>query len=419
VFEKSDLVLHDWRFFPVALLIFVLPSVAVTVNSGATTVFLLMVIPGLIFGWKGWSNLQSEEKFLLVSFLIFTFFVGLSFINNSDIAGNFSSYEKYLRFAVFVPTYLFVKRYAINLGPWLAWGIIVGCFVIGLVAIYQHHWLDIIRPHGVRNIARFGITSVVFFLILTLILMFGWRRPNILLLGIVAAFFVLYAIVLNHTRSAILSVIPFLIMLAILNRNILGKRHVLMFALAIIFFVLLFFHPSLPVGQHLVSGLDGLKAFMEDPFNDYVSDWGIRPHMYYAGLLVFLDAPVFGTGLNEYSNDVQALMDSGRIYAKHYMLLTSPHNIYINSLAESGIFGFLGLLCAVCLAPIYCYLRLIRLGKGNSKVRFYSLAGLTVSICFLFFGLFHTWTNINNSIAIFLLLHLVFLSSAFNAYEKN
>ncbi len=419
MFEKVFQALPSWKFVPIALIIFIFPSVAVTVKSGATTIFLLMLIPSVIFGWRGWNNLISEEKILLISFLIFVLFSSLSFINSSDIYESISSFEKYLRFAVFVPMYLYLRKYSIELGTCLVLGIVLGCFVMGLVAIYQHHWMDISRPHGVRNIARFGLVSVTFLLILIVALGSELKNSKILIPGIISSLLISYAIYLNHTRSAILSIIPFAIMLIFFNRTQIKKKHIIIIAIVTFLVSIVFFHPSSPVAQHFISGFIGLKELMDDPLKNYMTDWGIRPHMYYAGLLVFYNSPLIGTGIGDYAQDVQVLIDAGNVYVQHKMMLTSPHNIYINALAETGLIGFLGQLFAICFAPIYCYLKVIKKSPEDNKIKFYSISGLTVSICFLFFGLFHTWTNINNSVSIFLLLHLVFLSNSFQILKRK
>jgi len=147
----------------VGLTVFILPSVAVTVGSGATTIYFFLFILGLVFGWKTWGFLLREERVLLSCFLLFTIFVGFSFINSSDINESFSSYEKYIRFSVFVPIYILVRRFALELGPWLIWGLVIGCAVMGLVAVFQYHILDAYRPSGARNAARFGLTAMTFF----------------------------------------------------------------------------------------------------------------------------------------------------------------------------------------------------------------------------------------------------------------
>ena len=98
------------------------------------------------------------------------------------------------------------------------------------------------------------------------------------------------------------------------------------------------------------------------------------------------------------------------------------HNIYINILAEAGISGFIGLMLAVFIFPSYCYYKLSKRYKRNKHakdIRLCLYSGVICLMCYLIFGFFHTWININNSISIFLLLQLVYISNAYNLIQKG
>ncbi len=403
----------------VGLTVFILPSVVVTVGSGATTIYFFLFILGLVFGWKTWGFLLREERVLLSCFLLFTIFVGFSFINSSDINESFSSYEKYIRFSVFVPIYILVRRFALELGPWLIWGLVIGCAVMGLVAVFQYHILDAYRPSGARNAARFGLTAMTFFLLLVLAVMFEWRKTIFFALSLISLVIIMYAIGVNQTRSAMLSVFPFIGMLAYYYRNNIDKKTALLLFLAFLIIAAIFVHPSSKIAQVYMQGYLELKALMQDPIGNYYTSWGLRPHLLHAGWLVFLQSPIFGTGLSDYAYDVQLLMESGMTLINDEFLVTSPHNIYVNVLAEAGIVGFIGLLLAVCFAPLYCYVSILKRRLKHKRLELYALSGITVSICFLLFGMFHTWININNSISIFLILHLVFVSNSYQILREK
>lgn len=419
MFQKTELALPDWKFVPIGIFIFLLPSVAVSVNSGATTIFLLILIPSLIFAWMGWGDLYKEEKFLLLSFLLFVLLVGVSLINSSSLSDGIGSYEKFLRFAVFVPMYMFVRKYSLELGPWIAWGLILGCAVTGMVAIYQHHWLDVARPGGARHWSRYGLTAVTIFLLLALVIIFEHRKLITLVLGLISAVIILYAINLNQTRAAMLSVVPFIGLLILYYRTRFTRKTAIIATIFVIAIAAIFLHPSSPIAQSFLQGISELKSLAENPSENYYSSWGLRPHMLHTGILIFLQSPVIGTGLGDYALDAQVLMDSGRTYIKDGWLLTSPHNIYVSVLSESGLLGFIGLILAVCIAPLFCYWKIHVQNEKNPKIDYLLLSGVTTSICFLLFGFFHTWINVNNAVSIFLLLHLVFLSNAFNLMQKE
>ena len=419
MFEKSDFVIPCRKYYPLGFLIFILPSVAVTAKSGATTIFLLLLIPSLIFGWRGWGMLYSEEKIFLGCMLLFVFLVSFSFINSSDIGESVGSFEKYLRFLAFVPMYLFIRQIQISLGPWLLLGCLLGCLVMGVVASYQFHELGIERPNGARNAARFGLVAVTSFLLLVLLLIVEWRKKILLLTGIITSSLIVYAIALNQTRSAMILVLPFFALIFIYFRKNINKNFIVVASVIIFITILISAHPSSPIAKRFVLAKEEIVALSKDPVANYNSSSGLRLHMIHAGVQVFINNPIVGTGLSDYEGDVERLIDERKMFVSDEMLLTSPHNIYLNSLAETGVVGFFGFILGVCFAPFYCYMKLSKRSNNNQKVRLYIYSGITCLMCYLIFGLFHTWTNINNSISIFLLLHLAFMSNGFNLIDKK
>ncbi len=409
-------------FVPLGILFFLLPSMSVTVKSGGTTIFLLILIPSLLFCWGGWKDLFPEEKMLLTGFVLFTVLVSFSFINSSDIGESFSSFEKYMRFLMFVPMYLFVRRYKIESGSWLSLGCVLGCLVLGLVAIYQFHELGMLRPGGVRNAARFGLVAVIMFLLVIMLMITEWRNSKMLVIGSISAILIMYALTLNQTRAALISIIPFIGVLLFYFRDVFKRNLVFYSALALMLIGLVFVYPDSPVAKRFMSVISEVESLISDPIEHYNTSTGLRLHMFHAGYLVFLDSPIVGTGLADYENDVQKLMDDGRTYIKDPWLLTSPHNIYINILAEAGLLGFIGLMLAIFMFPSYCYYSLSKRYKYSSNakyIRLFLYSGAICLMCYLIFGFFHTWININNSISIFLLVQLAFISSAYNLIQKD
>ncbi len=420
MFGKSDFVMPDWRYYPLGILIFILPSVAVTVKSGATTVFLLILIPSLVFFRHVRNILHFEEKIFLSCMLLFVILISFSFLNSSDVQESLGSFEKYLRYIVFIPMYIFLRRYQINLAPWLLYGCLLGCFVMACVVGYQHYELGLDRPGGARNAARFGFVAVISLLMLILLLSAEWRNKALFFVGIVVSALVIYAIALNQTRAAMILVLPFFILMIFYFRKNINKNFIIIISIVAFIIGLISMHPSSPIAKRFVVAKEEVIALKKDPIGNYYSSTGLRLHMIHAGAQVFLNNPILGTGLADYEDDVQKLMDEGKLYVEDEMLLTSPHNIYVNMLAETGVLGFFGFIFGVIFAPLYGYRKLSKRKNNNEKIRLYIYAGVTCLMCYLIFGLFHTWTNINNSVSIFLLLHLVFMSNGFNLIDvKN
>ena len=386
--------------YPVYLIIFLLPSVAVTVDSSISTLFYVLAIIGLIGFWFGERPLESSEKILLIGFFIFTICIGLSLINAEVFRESFGSFEKYFRFTLFIPIYLFVRRQKISLAHLLKWGIILGCLSMVLVAIYQFHVLGIERPHGVRHPTRFGFMLMMTCTLMWLLMIFYKHDKKIIISGAVISLLVVYVMVLNHTRAAMLMVFPFLVLLLFYYRHSIDKKSVLIMLVIAVIALLIFVHPSSPIAQHFYKGFSELALLIEDPTANFFTSWGVRVHMMYIGILIFLQSPFLGTGLRDYALDAQALMDSGKTLVSDPWLLNTPHNVYVHLLAETGVIGLSAMLMFVCIIPAFVYFKFLNRYKHHKEISLYCLSGLTVLACYMLFAMTNTWLT-NNTISIF------------------
>lgn len=404
--------------YPIYLIIFLLPAIAVTVDSSISTTFYILSIIGLIGFWFSGGKLHESEKVLLIGFLIFAFCIGLSLFNAEDFYDSIGRFEKYFRFVLFIPIYLLVRNKDIQLAPLLKWGVILGCMVMTLVAIYQFHVLGIERPHGVRHPTRFGFMLMMSCLLMWLLMIFYKHDKKIIISGAMISLFVLYVMVLNHTRAAMLMVFPFSALLLFYYRKNLNKKSLYIIATVVVASLVIFVHPSSPIAQHFYKGFSELALLIEDPEANFFTSWGVRVHMMYIGLLIFLQHPIIGTGLGDYALDAQRLMDSGKTLVSDPWLLNTPHNVYVNLLAETGLVGLVSMLIFVCLVPAYIYFKFLNKYKDDKEISLFSLSGLTVIACYMLFGLTNTWLT-NNTISIFLIFNLVYISNIYFLSEKK
>jgi O-antigen ligase len=81
-------------------------------------------------------------------------------------------------------------------------------------------------------------------------------------------------------------------------------------------------------------------------------DLAIRRNMFEAALDIFSGSPLFGVGHGVYQNALERLGTRG-LSGVH---LTSPHNLWLQVLAETGVIGFIGFNAAVG----WCLVRVIR-----------------------------------------------------------
>lgn len=112
-------------------------------------------------------------------------------------------------------------------------------------------------------------------------------------------------------------------------------------------------------------------------------DLAIRQRMWTAALDVFLAHPILGGGHGTYRNHVTALGERG-LTGVH---LTSPHNLWLQILAETGLVGFIGFNAAVAFALVAVARRVSR-KREDAHARLDRLALISV-LAILFIGLMH------------------------------
>lgn len=102
-----------------------------------------------------------------------------------------------------------------------------------------------------------------------------------------------------------------------------------------------------------------------------------RMLMWHSALAMFVDHPLVGVGLNNFHNEyLEKYKDPTAIEPQWH-----AHNVFLNTLAETGIVGFIGLMSLL----IYLYYDVLKAWRKNNdivaKIYFFSL--LTFSINFL------------------------------------
>jgi O-antigen ligase len=143
--------------------------------------------------------------------------------------------------------------------------------------------------------------------------------------------------------------------------------------------------------QRLVAAQQDIR--MIAILGDYNSSIGERVIYWISGFRAFMEAPFAGHGINNRMAAVAANAPDG--YAS-FITATHPHNDYLASAVDSGIFGLVGLLIALC-GP-YFLLRYV-LRSNHAAV---SLAGC-VTLTFALFGLNGNMFGHDLSSAVFLL----------------
>ncbi|WP_455212052.1 O-antigen ligase family protein [Kaarinaea lacus] len=396
--------------WPVLGLVFLFPVVAASVKDGGSTVFALLLLMGLVWGWPAWKNLTLWEKRVLKGFMVFFVVLLLTMINTEDYSSAVRKLERFVRLLAVIPVYLLLRRLQLNVSQALFYGAIVGCFVMAGQAWYYANILDHEVVHGAYHKIVFGDTAVLLAAIAAagaLTLATKWWHY---LGAVIAVFAGLYASLLSMTRGAWLLIPVAMVLWMWLYRSKITKK-----SWAIIGVTLLI---GMTVGtvwmpkkleKGIEVGIAELKAYQNQPGRP--SSWGSRLNMWRDSIYFFKQHPILGIGIGDFQKERQRLIDEGKTYKDHSY--GHAHSIYFHALATTGLIGFIALLACIIILPFMALYRLWNKALDDID-HFYMLGCLTAITAFAVFGLTEGWLVRNPFMNEYLLFTTFFMVSAYS-----
>ena len=370
------------------LAIFLLPILTPSVKHGSSVVFWFLFALGLFLGWPGWKLLNRDEKRLLVGFVILFAVAALSFINTEDTRYGFRRIEKCLAFPLVIPAYLFLRRFRVEGGRPLLLGCFVAAIVACLQATYQSYWAGIERTHGAYHYVLFGHVTMYLAIILSVSLLTVCSRPwhyGMVVLGMACASI---ASALSQTRGSWLAVPICAAVLLCLCRESLGLRKVLVCAAVLILVcgTALWLSPFRVFDRLIGDTVVELRIYAADP--RAATSGGERLNMWRDAITIWLEHPILGTGLGDFSVHSRHLIDEGlsnmtRTYAH-------AHSVYFHVLATTGLAGLVTFVAGALVLPFRFFLRQWQADDAPPR-RFCIVAGLLTIVSFAAFGLTESW----------------------------
>ena len=228
------------------------------------------------------------------------------------------------------------------------------------------------------------------------------------LLGTACIVLATYASALSGTRGAWISIpATSLFLLTAYHRRI-RRNQVLCFLAIVAIACLLLLVLPIPksVSTRAEHGIGGLL----DP-SQYLTTHE-RLQMWRAATDIFADSPFWGSGLGDYSLDLQRLINEGRSDLRH--AYDHAHSIYFDSLARTGLIGTLTMLVTLFIIPFLIFLRSWQ-NSEHPHQEFASVAGMLTVISFACFGLTEAWFSRMPLITTYVVSIFIFLAQAGNA----
>ena len=398
----------DPLFFITAMSVFFLVVMGTSVRHVASSAFAILVILGFT-GIKYWReeylSLSSLEKVFLLSFLLYMVSGVLSYFNVDDVDEYVKISERYFRFLMVIPIYLFfIKRQISVLNYLFAGAVVSGPFLL-VVAITHYYEYPNVPAQGYYHHIIFGQLVMLNVGIMMSVLLTKVLDRRIQLVIVISMLCGIFAAIMSQARGVwlVFPVYVFIAIYYVVKEKKLRVIHIAAFFLIVI--SLSIFSPAGEViKQRTVAAVNEISDFYTQ--DKYISSVGTRLAMWDIAINVWKHYPFFGTGPGDFDDEVRALQKKNEYVGMD--ILNSVHNIYIQALVGAGLVGFVALL-AVLILPLKIFFT--RYLKDKSA----SLAGFVTVISFMVFGVSESWILRLSIVSVFLVYITVIVSHLYLA----
>ncbi len=402
----------------VVLLAVLFPLLSVSVPSGGSALYTLLVLPALIYAWPERKFLSRGERWWLLAYVALFVLAALSLLYVTDLELGVQKLERYLRLATLGLVYLFLRRMNVEVGRFFLAGVVAAAFSLAVQALYQTQVMLESVAVGLYHKIIFGdMAMLVFTIMVAAVLTVASRPVHFFLLGFAMAA-ALYASLMSATRGAWLLLPVVTLVLTWLYRSKLGRRGWagIGATLCLMVAVLAVWQPKVII-KPMATGIHEIERYLKDP--NKAGSWGARLEMWGNSIKIWRENPWLGTGLGDFRHDSQTLVAKGESVAKGvgesqnlYVaeLFGHAHSIYFDALASFGALGVILLVVALIVLPWRHFYRYWR-EAAEPWQRFYALSGLLTVVAFAEFGLTEGWTSRNPFVNPYIIYIAVFASS--------
>jgi len=385
-------VVTQYLRYSLLLLVALFPILTGSVSHGGSVIYLLLILIGVVTAWPSWKKLSRLEKNILLGYCLFVFVALLSMVNADDGPSNIKRLERLLRFLAIVPVYLLVRSVKFDLLKSLLVGSGVGCIVLASQAWYAVSILGVIDVHGAYHKIYFGDTAMLLVTVVAAGVFTVAKKRWQVGLGSICIAAGLYASVLSGTRGAWLLLPLLLPVYFYLYRHLFNVKRTVLVATSLLLLVSFsdYWVPN-SMAARINQGVEEIRLYQSE--QKYHSSLGSRINMWRDCVTMFLQHPFLGVGLGDFRWERKKLMNSGAaIVDSQY---DHAHNIYLDSLATTGLLGLLALLFCLFILPLKLLNRAWCTWQHHDWDRFAILAGICTLLAFAVFGLSEGWLSRN------------------------
>ncbi len=357
---------------------------------------LLMGLAGLYRLRAGHYDFTVAERWLLVSFALFSLLSIVSFFYwpHSRLAQ--MHLEDYGTFLVLIPLYLLLRQFKFDFTRVIVL-LALASIVLGFVSIsqyvamryfhvqiltsdnvYSHMWF---RPSGGVNPMRYGAISLVLSIIaLNGVLLIRNKAMWLKVLLCVSSLLGLVACYLADSRSSFAAVPVLAFMYGVYLYKTGHPRFLMVLLVSTVLLV-----AGLSQNNRVKATVSSFERYQQ---GDAVSSLGARLDMFKAAVILIEKKPIWGYGLGGYLEGGKEVRKMYPNIDQHVGTWSNPHNEYLLVMVEKGAIGLVTLLL-LFLAPGYLFWQALK-NSGESKawqqIKFYAVSGLSLLVVYAVVG---------------------------------
>ncbi len=405
-FTKSTQKLLNWFVFFLAF-----PAIDLLGSSITFYLFIAIIVKVGSFWNKKFNG--KTVLFLFLAIVLITSFFAPPMPRHP---GFFASAKLVIQYVYWIFVGLFfISQYKrinlLQLSKWVFWATIASIVCFYLIKFKLETAAFSIILADTRNGFVFNLLCTIpisfYFIINT------WSKKMAIL---IMPFFLFVMLLTDGRSAAVLIILELLFIAAIIYPFILKATRILVPVLGFLFFI-----AQTDVAQMYLDSLaDDVESFNPRFANllrgkdegdlSFDKSWLIRKVMIDKGLEIFDEYPLRGIGAGNFTfidSKISTLDQYERLGAEDvdYFNKRSPHNSYLQVLAELGIFGF-GLFISLLIVPLTFFVRQLFTSKMKIEylpmvslfaisMHFYAIAALYGAIAWWVIGL--SWAVLNNS----------------------
>jgi len=396
----------------VGLCVFFVVVMGTSIHHVASTSFALLLIASF-FSIKSWSvtwkSLRKQEKWLLTGFSLYALSGVVAFINVQDVHEYIKEIERYLRFLLAVPIYLFLVKYKVNAINYLYAGAVFSGPFLFYIVFSSYLENPEVPASGHYHHIIFGSVAMLNVGVMLAILLAEKTSTLTKVIISISMLCGFVAVVLSQSRGVWL-VLPAYILIALYYSLKLSRiKLVGMVTILALMGALLLMSPAGDmVNKRISVAADEVSDFYTK--NQYVSSLGTRLAMWEIAIDVWKQHPLVGTGPGDFDEVIIDLQKSGKYVGMNPH--ESTHNIYMQSLVNAGLVGLVSMLIALFIIP----LKILLQSRLVCPTRF--LVGIVFVLLFATVGLSESWTLRLPTVSVYIIFLLTIVSSIYLPKDK-